>query len=285
MSFQAYLDNIEAKTGKTPNDFIDLAKAKDFEGANVKTMEVVAWLKEDFDLGHGHAMAMAHVIKNGAKISDTHVGSGTAHNDESNTLILDGKKNKQNMRYVALLRGINVGGKNKVSMTELRAAFETAGFKNVVTYINSGNVLFDSNQTDTAQLVRVCEELIEKTSGFQIVCSVISALDLQSALENAPTWWGVDNGAKHNAIFVIAPHTSKEVMNEVGEAKAEYEKVFAYGPIIFWTAPLETFGRTRYKNIVGTSAYRYVTIRNSNTAKKLLELAFNEAAQISTILR
>lgn len=93
MSFQAYLDNIEAKTGKTPNDFIALAKAKGFD-ESTKVGEIVAWLKQDFDLGHGHAMAMAHVIKNGPQISDKHVNSGTAHSDPSNMLKLDGKDKK-----------------------------------------------------------------------------------------------------------------------------------------------------------------------------------------------
>ncbi len=90
MSFQAYLDNIEDKTGKTPNDFIILAKEKGFD-ENTKSGEIVAWLKEEFKLGHGHAMAMTHVIKKGPKISDKHVGSNGAHRDESDTLNLDGK--------------------------------------------------------------------------------------------------------------------------------------------------------------------------------------------------
>ncbi|MCW5874377.1 MAG: DUF4287 domain-containing protein [Anaerolineales bacterium] len=89
MSFQAYLDNIEAKTGKTPNEFIALAKAKGF-GPDTKAGEIVAWLKDDFDLGRGHAMALVHVIKNGAAISDKHVNSGGTHSDPSNTLRLTG---------------------------------------------------------------------------------------------------------------------------------------------------------------------------------------------------
>lgn len=94
MSFQAYLDNIEEKTGKTPNDFIALAKEKGFDDPSTKSGAIVAWLKEDFKLGHGHAMAMAHVIKNGAKISDKHVGTKGAHGDASDTLELDGKKKR-----------------------------------------------------------------------------------------------------------------------------------------------------------------------------------------------
>jgi len=93
MSFQAYLDNVELKTGKTPNELISLAKAKGF-GSDTKAGEIIAWLKEDFDLGHGHAMAIVHIIKNGPKISDKHVDSGGSHSDDSNMLRLDGIKNR-----------------------------------------------------------------------------------------------------------------------------------------------------------------------------------------------
>lgn len=94
MSFQAYLDNIETKTGKTPNEFIALAKEKGFT-AETKAGEIVSWLKEDFGLGHGHAMAMAKVIKTGPKISDKHVNSGGMHSDDSDMLRLDGLKNRR----------------------------------------------------------------------------------------------------------------------------------------------------------------------------------------------
>ena len=94
MSFQAYLDNIEQKTGKTPLEFIALAKDKSLDNPSVKSGEIVEWLKNDFDLGRGHAMALVHVIKNGAKISDKHVGTNGAHSDESTTLRLDGVKNR-----------------------------------------------------------------------------------------------------------------------------------------------------------------------------------------------
>lgn len=95
MSFQAYLDNIEAKTGKTPAEFITLAKAKGFDTSDVKAGVIIEWLKEDFDLGRGHAMALVHVIKNGAQISGKHVSSGGSHADESDTLRLDGVAHKQ----------------------------------------------------------------------------------------------------------------------------------------------------------------------------------------------
>lgn len=89
MSFQAYLDNIEKKTGKTPNEFIALARGKGF-GPDTKSGEIITWLNEEYELGHGHAMALVHVIKHGSQINDKHVGTSGTHRDESITLRLDG---------------------------------------------------------------------------------------------------------------------------------------------------------------------------------------------------
>lgn len=93
MSYQAYLDAIEKQIGKTPAEIITLATSKGF-GSDTKSGEVVAWLKADLGLGHGHAAAMAGVIKNGSKISSKHVGSDGTHSDASDTLRLDGMKSR-----------------------------------------------------------------------------------------------------------------------------------------------------------------------------------------------
>ena len=91
MSFQAYLDNIETKTGKTPQQLVDEAKAKGF-GVDTKAGEIVQWLADDYGLGRGHAMALVHVIKKGPQISDKHVNSSGSHSDPSNILKLSGKE-------------------------------------------------------------------------------------------------------------------------------------------------------------------------------------------------
>jgi hypothetical protein len=93
MSFQAYLDNIEDKTGVTPRRFVELAAEKGF-GSGTKAGEIVAWLAEDYGLGRGHAMALVHVITKGPKIDPKHVGSGGVHGDASDTLWLDGKASR-----------------------------------------------------------------------------------------------------------------------------------------------------------------------------------------------
>lgn len=94
MSFQAYLDNIEKNTGLTPREFMALANERGLDQPSVKSGEIVQWLKDDYDLGRGHAMALVHVIKNGAKISEKHVGTSGSHRDETDTLWLDGIHNR-----------------------------------------------------------------------------------------------------------------------------------------------------------------------------------------------
>ena len=94
MSFQAYLDNIEEKTGKTPNDFVAMAKAKGFDDPRTKAGVIIDWLKEDYGLGRGHAMALVHVVKNGPEIGDRNVGTTGSHRDESSVLRLDGIANR-----------------------------------------------------------------------------------------------------------------------------------------------------------------------------------------------
>ena len=93
MSFQAYLDAAEKQTGLTPRQFIALASEQGFD-STTKAGEIVTWLKTEHGLGHGHAQAMSHVIRNGATISDKHVGTTGTHRDDSTELWLDGAATK-----------------------------------------------------------------------------------------------------------------------------------------------------------------------------------------------
>lgn len=176
------------------------------------------------------------------------------------------------MKYIALLRGINVGGNNKIAMSELKTVFEKAGFLNVSTYINSGNVIFSSDETDKVALQNKCQDAIFNAFNLDIAVCVITADELTFALNNAPKWWDTDEKVKHNAIFVIAPADGKEIADSVGEVKPEYEKCAYCGQVIFWSAPLETFSHTRWSKVAKTAAYKFITIRNANTAKKLAKL-------------
>jgi len=94
VSFQAYLNTIEDKTGLTPRELIAIAASKGLDQPSTKAGEIIDWLKADHDLGRGHAMALVHVIKHGSTISEKHVGTDGVHRDESVELWLDGKATK-----------------------------------------------------------------------------------------------------------------------------------------------------------------------------------------------
>lgn len=175
--------------------------------------------------------------------------------------------------YIVLLRGVNVGGKNKIAMPTLRLALERRGFERVVTYLNSGNVVLDSPY-DEIKTKAACEAEIAGVFGLGIVVCVLSAEALEQAVRHAPDWWNDDPASKHNALFVVPPATADEICRAVGEAKPEYEQVAFYGQVIFWSAPLATFSRTRWSKVVqNKAAYHAITIRNANTVLKLLDLS------------
>jgi len=188
------------------------------------------------------------------------------------------------LKYVALLRGVNIGGKNKIIMSDLKSSFERQGFQNVVTYINSGNVIFDSDTTDEAVLKAVCEKRISADFGLNIVVCLISGTELVDVLAHAPLWWNKEPGSRHDAFFVIPPMTAVEVCTHVGEVKSEYEKVDHYGKVIFWSAPMATFSRTRWSKISKNKAmYSLITVRNANTTRKLAELAVRNVEKMENI--
>ncbi len=178
-------------------------------------------------------------------------------------------------KYILLLRGINVGGKNKVSMPQLKAHIEKAGFTNVSTYINSGNVIFESGIDDKLKLIEICTNIMTEKFSLYIPVTVVSAEEMRDALAHAPEWWDAPSETEmvHQAIFVIPPATAEQVCKAVGEAKPEYEQVAHHKDVIFWSAARATFSRTRWSKISSSAAYGKVTVRNANTAKKLAVLS------------
>ena len=177
-------------------------------------------------------------------------------------------------RYIALLRGINVGGDNKISMSRLKEAFKEHGFEDVITYINSGNLIFSSRNSleNEITLKKQCEEILLHTFKLAIPVAIFSVVDFSDALHHAPLWWDSDKNSKHNAIFVIPPTTTQDIIEQGGLTPSEYEQVGCYGQVIFWSAPLKTFSRTRLSKFVSKNGYGNITIRNANTTKKLLQL-------------
>jgi len=173
-------------------------------------------------------------------------------------------------KYVALLHSINVGGKNKINMTELKLLFESIGFMNIITYINSGNIIFSSDMENEDKIRNKCELAIKDKFKLNIDVIIMSEKNLSEALKHIPNWWDKDTESKHNVIFVIPPVTAEEIIEQIGVIKPEYEKLDFYEQIIFWSAPTKTYTKTQLTKLVHKS--NSITIRNANTTKKLLEI-------------
>jgi uncharacterized protein (DUF1697 family) len=177
------------------------------------------------------------------------------------------------MKYVALLRGINVGGNNKVSMADLKEALSEAGLTNVRTYINSGNVLFESQIKDEAKLAEVCEKAIEKKFGFPVGCAVLSEKSYKKEIDAAPSWWGkIDPNIRSDALFVLRHGTAEMVVSAVGDINNEYEWLATGDSVIFWTVDRRKYTKARLPKIIGSDAYRTFSMRSSTTTRKLYAL-------------
>lgn len=176
-------------------------------------------------------------------------------------------------RYMALLRGINISGKNKVVMAELKKEFESLKFEDVKTYLNSGNAIFSSRE-NIEKITKQIEEMLKKNYDFKIPVFVIEQEKLKDILEHAPTWWGSDDKAIYdNLIFIIPPLSFKEVFEEIGEAKEDLEKIQNYNDVIFWSFSRKDYQKTNWwPKTANTNVSKKLTIRTANTVRKIVSM-------------
>ena len=177
-------------------------------------------------------------------------------------------------RYVALLRGINISGKNKIPMAELKKEFERLGFIEVKTHMNTGNVVFSSGEEDIENITEQIGTTIKKQFGFDIPVFVISKEKLEDILHNAPEWWGNDNKEIYdNLIFIMPPVTFSDVYNEIGEPKEEFEKIMDYKETIFWSFSRKDYQKTNWwSKTASANISTKLTIRTANTVRKIVSM-------------
>lgn len=175
-------------------------------------------------------------------------------------------------RYIALLRGINISGKNKVSMQDLKKEFEKLAFEEVKTYLNSGNVIFSCAEDDTLRLSKQIEEMIKNQFGLDIPVIVISKEELEDILCHTPIWWGTDNKELYaNLIFMIPPANFSDVYHEIGEPKEDLEKIENYGKVIFWSFIRSDYQKTNWWSKTASAGVgAKLTIRTANTIRKIV---------------
>lgn len=174
-------------------------------------------------------------------------------------------------RYIALLRGINISGKNKIAMSELKKGFAELGFAEVTTYLNSGNVIFSSDVDDKSVLSNKIKAMIKDRFDLEIPVFIVWQENLKELLANAPDWWGDDNKEIYdNLIFIMPPLSYEEIYDEIGNPKAEYEKVYNYKNVIFWSFSRKDYQKTNWWSKTASSNISgKITIRTANTVRKI----------------
>ena len=174
-------------------------------------------------------------------------------------------------RYIAFLRGVNISGKNKVPMAELKKCFEKFGFGEVKTYLNSGNVIFSSDEDNIGRFTTQIETMIKNQFGFDIPVFVISKEELEDILHNAPKWWGNENKEIYdNLIFIMPPATFAEVWDEIGEPREGLEKIQDYKEAVFWSFSRKDYQKTNWwRETASTNISRKLTIQTANTVSKI----------------
>ena len=172
-------------------------------------------------------------------------------------------------RYVALLRGINVGGNNLIKMTELKACFEKQGFRDVSTYIQSGNVLFTSGASARAQLIAKIEAAIEKAFGGKGSIVLRSAKEMRTIVEAAPRGFGSDpKKYRYDVIFLKAPLKAAAVLDSV-PIKEGVDRASAGPGVLYFSRLISKASQSKLSRIISIPAYQSMTIRNWNTTTKL----------------
>lgn len=184
------------------------------------------------------------------------------------------------MQYVALLRGINVGGNNIIKMTELKACFDAQGYTNVATYIQSGNVLFEAEHTNPVKLTTDIERALTTAFNYEAKAVVRSRIELEQIIKAAPPYFnGPEGEYRCDVIFMKEPATVEQAM-AVMTLKEGVDMVEPGTGVVYFARLTSRATQSRLSRIISLPIYKNMTIRNWNTTRKLLQ-KMEELAAVS----
>jgi uncharacterized protein (DUF1697 family) len=174
--------------------------------------------------------------------------------------------------YLALLRGINVGGKNLIRMTELAACFVENGFGAVATYIQSGNVLFEAREPSATLLTRRLEEMLATRFDYRASVVVLDRRQLRRVVEQAPDGFGSrPTHQRYDVLFLKPPLTARVAVRTVPAAPG-VDQVSAGPGVLYFSRLIRRAAKSRLNRVVSMPIYQSMTIRNWNTTTRLLKL-------------
>ncbi|MGH7541643.1 MAG: DUF1697 domain-containing protein [Gemmatimonadota bacterium] len=176
-------------------------------------------------------------------------------------------------RYVALLRGINVGGKNLIPMPALKTAFEEAGLEDVRTYIQSGNVLFSARSSSQGELTRRVEALVRAAFDHYDASVVLrSRSQMRAVVERRPKGFGGEPAMyRYDVCFLKAGTTAKQVVSGL-PLKEGVDRIWAGTGVVYFSRLTSRATQSRLNRVASLPVYKQMTIRNWNTTAKLAEL-------------
>ncbi len=175
------------------------------------------------------------------------------------------------MKYVALLRGVNVGGNAIIKMADLKLSVERMGFTNVRTYIQSGNVIFESEEKNTANITNKLEGSLREN--FQVDTRVVvrSLPQLKKMVSEAPDQWNTGNNLRCYVAFIREPVAVKDAIREF-ELRDGVDSIQPGEGVIYMSTLLSGLTKSKLTKIIAKKVYQDITIRNYNTVRKLLSL-------------
>ncbi|SCJ78423.1 Uncharacterized protein conserved in bacteria [uncultured Eubacterium sp.] len=175
-------------------------------------------------------------------------------------------------RYIALLRGINISGRNKIPMAELKSGFIELGYIDVFTYLNSGNVIFSAVEQSEFVLADKIKTMIQERFELDIPVFVITQEELNGLLSEAPVWWGTENKEIYdNLIFVMPPAIAGIIAEKIGEPTKELERTCICKNAIFWSFDRKNYAKANWwKKTASARIGEMITIRTANTLKKIV---------------
>jgi len=175
-------------------------------------------------------------------------------------------------KYLALLRGINVGGNNIIKMVDLKICFESIGFANVQTYIQSGNVLFESEANDIEKLTSNIEKVLSERFNYRSKVVIVSQKQLEKIVSNAPQGFGSDTDSfRYDVYFLKNPLTADEVIKSI-KLKEGVDAIYPSNLVVYASKLISKASQSRLTRMISLPIYQSMTIRNWNTTTKLLEI-------------
>jgi uncharacterized protein (DUF1697 family) len=175
------------------------------------------------------------------------------------------------MKYVALLRGINVGGNNSIKMSELKTHFEEFGLNNVKTYINSGNVIFETDEQDQQELGETLEKLIATKCNVSTKTLVKSENEIRQVVKQIPKEWKTSNELRCYIAFLFDSLTTEDAVKEI-ELKEKVDSLKIGSSVLYLTTIMNQRTKSKFNKLASKKIYKEMTIRNLNTTKKILDL-------------